>query len=1255
MICVATTAKAYSLIVWDWRSNKAVTSLQLTDPVDRVTFSPDDAGCIAVSGPQYIRLLKLLNVGSRARDASLQLEQPFAGLREDVTINDHCWADPADGTLLCCTSGGAVHVLDSTKVTLQATLEPVFHDTNEYSSVMVLTIRCFSRGFIAAGAEGTISVWEKVDSAPSGGADEAAASTSAAEYKHARTVQLCETDAGIRSVDFCGSEEFIAFSFENGDISVMTATQVYSAEEIDCQAINGGFHGGPILGLDIAAQRPLAASLCMKDSSVRIWNHNTRQCELHWRFQEAPVALAMHPLGYLVAVAFAECICIFHLLLRELKLYREVPMMKSCQAIQFSNGGHMLAASVGNEIIVIGTKDFRPIAKVNSSEGDSAQFSSFCFARDDSTLLGCTEAGTLISWKTESWDLLNEKKDQNQKNRTEFAALAFGPDNVAFCGVRRNSKCLLEQVQDGNVDQKLELREPNVRGASISAICCHSPSGALFIGTSTGSIWGYPGAAVNAFQGNSLVSPTEVRGVFQGLHSGPCTCIRLTSDGRTLLSAGKDGAIYISEVQGIASGGGAEDGAADAQRGSLLGAIETVLIGRDQIQQRKTEMLQLREEHTMLTFRRKDEIENAKGEGERKLAEARQKDLAEIRELRRRCSNLEIATAAKERESKRISEAMDRSHAINAEQLANLYEKKLEYESDQYVAMQLDQHRVQEEVDQNRLQGKKQLEVEGARFQEELLRQLEEKELEVQKHKDMIAFAQHRFDRIIEGESKDQDLEIAAAKITRHQEVQKLKQTEEKLRREQAALMKGLEMMEKDRAKAAKDQHEAITEIERLKLQAEELSRTVASLKMERKEREGTLGEKEKKIENYQQKINKLKKFRHVLDQQLLDVTETLAPKNHLINQLNEHLLELETEFEGQIKEQRSLEEQTQERVQQIDLLASEEKALRGEVTERDRVIARFSNDLHQLVTEVRDVKQWPAEIRRMYHTYVCGEVDYNDRLPLEEAQQHMRLLEGQVTSLSAKGNQSKATCKVDERRKAHEGAVLIGELNTLRVDRKNLSMNIKVLEAKLNGLKAQLAREAAEGLAVTNGAGGSVALSSSSQDRHAIREAGAARGSELRPEGAGGPVAWGSTVDEDTSSSRASSAKMPLPPGLAPGSTIPRMPSGTLPGPRQQQSLRPASATASSREATRRTQPKSIEAAAPIALQQKGISEDMMSIDSLRKAAQAQHEQLKAHNLENDRLRDQLQTLTRRNLPASKSGEGGSSKRRSRQTAVNA
>lgn len=235
-----------------------------------------------------------------------------------------------------------------------------------------------------------------------------------------------------------------------------------------------------------------------------------------------------------------------------------------------------------------------------------------------------------------------------------------------------------------------------------------------------------------------------------------------------------------------------------------------------------------------------------------------------------------------------------------------------------------------------------------------------------------------------------------------------------------------------------------------LKTQTEELERTVQSLENERRDRESTLVDKESKIESYQVKVSTLKKFKHVLDKRLKEVTHSLQPKDEMIQQLDKHLTELEKNFEQQLVDHREMESQIDQKKQHIDWLSSEEKKLQETIEEKDRTILRFTSDLNKLVTETPDMRIWPREIRRMYHTHVLGERAAQDRLPVEEVQREMRMMERKVNSLTVKGDLTNAKCKSDTQRKAHENGMLVHQLNELRVQKHSLNVQLRNLQAKL-------------------------------------------------------------------------------------------------------------------------------------------------------------------------------------------------------------
>mmetsp|Transcript_8290 Transcript_8290/g.19499 ORF Transcript_8290/g.19499 Transcript_8290/m.19499 type:complete len:653 (-) Transcript_8290:68-2026(-) len=476
---------------------------------------------------------------------------------------------------------------------------------------------------------------------------------------------------------------------------------------------------------------------------------------------------------------------------------------------------------------------------------------------------------------------------------------------------------------------------------------------------------------------------------------------------------------------------------------------EVILAKRLEIRRRERELRRLRKENGLLKAKYDTESGKLDDELKARVADARADDKDEMEELTRRCTALQQAAAAKEAESQRVMGSMEQSHSEAAEQLKGLYELKLTHEEDRCAMLEKDKVKLEEEMNVVLADRAKQLEQEREKFQAELARLTAEKELEIKKHKDLIAFTQHQFEQLMDKTSKDRDVEMTQIKVASVQELDQQKRVEEKLSKEQSTLLYGLDMMEKERERIEKEQHEATWTISNLRSQVEELNRTVKSLETEKRERESTLQDKELKIESYTSKVSTLKKFKHILDKRLNEVTESLQPKDQMIAQLKESLQELEAEFEQVHTDQRAVQDRIDQKQQQILLLKRELQNLKAQMKERDTIILRYSMDLQQVI-EIKDQHMWPQEIRRLYHTYVLSSL-VGATAPLGADVQHeRRLLDRRVTSLVTSGAQMEASSKTDVQRRANENAVLVAELNGLRVHSNSLQREQRRLEKRL-------------------------------------------------------------------------------------------------------------------------------------------------------------------------------------------------------------
>mmetsp|Transcript_56384 Transcript_56384/g.145162 ORF Transcript_56384/g.145162 Transcript_56384/m.145162 type:complete len:1345 (-) Transcript_56384:95-4129(-) len=1173
---VTTSVSEVALHVVEWEFDRHCGKCKLDGNVDRVAFTPAPDSCqISVSGTNVMRIVQLRDATSKIRDPSLKVQPGFAGFEEGkCRITDHAWVEQGAG-LLACNADGPLYLFATQEMNLVGVIENPFGQDSE---ALPLSLYSFSEGFVLAGSDGLVSVWERTD-------DSVKDHPTIEQFQHVRTARVGRPGTSITSIDMTSTEETLLVGCKNGDLILAQMASILGSRNgvAECSVISGGYHAGPVASLDIAAQRPLAVTVGKKDKVVRVWNYATKQCELRWQSMsgDPPYTAAMHPFGYFLAVSFSEKLRFFHVLKKDLRLHREFAV-RNIRLLRFSHGGHLLAASQGKAVHIFST---RTLTKVTTLQDHANIVSDLCFDPEDHRLWSCSTDGMLIEWDVSNWTKVNE----TTSNYDYLAASSWSGGQVVVSG-GLGSKAVLQRYVQGQLEHEYVLPQSKDK-VKLGSLCHFPGSGVTLAGTTDGSLRLYPPPPThNRTRGAPTVAEmSAVMADFSeyGLHAGACIALRLSADGRTLISAGEDGAVFILEVSGIAPFSGSDDGA--AERGGegdahLLGT-EAVLVERQEIEKRLSESKALRAETLALKSRMATEAQRLEEECEAKVAEARQKDQADIEELSRRCRTLEAAQEAKARESDRVMTSMESSHKTAKHQLNHLYEKKVTHEEERFMELKDQQAMMQEMIEAAKEQLKQQLQRDEQKALEDMTRMLAEKDQEIQKHKDFIAFLQHRFDGVLASEGESHDVEVVQNRMSAHQNLLEQKQVEVKLRREQETLLRGLEMMEEDRAQIEKEEQDASARIRELKDQAEDLTRMLNSLKVERTERESTLNDKEQRIESYKVKFNTLKKFKHVLDKRLAEVTSSLQPKEKLIEQLNGHLEELEFEFEKQLVDARQMEGAISQKRQQLASLAAECQKLREVIKEKDRLIGRYNYDLHNLITETPDQKVWPQEIRRMYHAYVCGERGGEERLPLEAMQRQMCQVERRVASLAVKGGQMRQACKSEIQRKANDSGQLVHEVNELRMQRKSLQMSVRGLQKKLE----ELERPNESTAQLLNSASAPMRL-------------------------------------EDGDAGPTSDAESPSAPDVG----MPRTPSGSLPGPRQQQSA-PRDGRSSPLElAGSRKKPTRTKSVPPLSAAKvlRASPEDKLRLQHVMLTEQINMETVKVQADENKLLRNKIEAL---------------------------
>merc|ERR1719421_1849892 len=110
------------------------------------------------------------------------------------------------------------------------------------------------------------------------------------------------------------------------------------------------------------------------------------------------------------------------------------------------------------------------------------------------------------------------------------------------------------------------------------------------------------------------------------------------------------------------------------------------------------------------------------------------------------------------------------------------YDKKITAEADRYLAVESTLKTLEKRIEVMREDSEAQLEQVRLGLQEDLRRQVQEKEAEIQKLKDLLAFSKHRFDAMLDQEGMEYDYEITELKRQSQEELEQQRMIEAKPR-----------------------------------------------------------------------------------------------------------------------------------------------------------------------------------------------------------------------------------------------------------------------------------------------------------------------------------------------------------------------------------------------------------------------------------------------------------------------------------------
>jgi WD40 repeat protein len=327
-------------------------------------------------------------------------DSSMVGLLKSENITCHAF-DKA-GKLHLCTEAGEIIICD-----YDGTMQ--FYLRDAPFGERLECIYPASRGLIVAGNNGYIYSYENKSfeyGAPYAilqskiGFDENAPPV-VNDKEDITSICLSEPEDQIYTINKNNQLQTIKFSYDREKSTGSEAPRMHPLHTM--------FHSNCITGMDICLRKQLIVTT--SDKHIYIWNYNTKQLEIAHTCQggEIASAVAFHPSGFHIVVAFGDKIQFMNVLSNSIKEYSTGIPIKGCREIRFSNGGHMFACAVGASGIYIYNFYTQECPQNMMCKGHSQKVRCIDWYDDDMGFASCAQDGTAYFY-----DLQTQKEQQSR-------------------------------------------------------------------------------------------------------------------------------------------------------------------------------------------------------------------------------------------------------------------------------------------------------------------------------------------------------------------------------------------------------------------------------------------------------------------------------------------------------------------------------------------------------------------------------------------------------------------------------------------------------------------------------------------------------------------------------------------------------------------------------------------------------------------------------------------------------------------------
>ena len=824
-------------------------------------------------------------------------------------------------------------------------------------------------------------------------------------------------------IDFATEEKLVAITDKR---NIYSADLPNEEEDTDLIPKRGIFslvsdpvHSNEITSMDICKRKPYVATSSL-DQTVKVWDYERRELVFLYSFPEEVHAIAFHPSGLHIAVAFSDKIQFIKLYLRKAEQTRRVwkdIMVKNCKCMSFSNGGGYLAVASGltNQSIQIFPLYYSPLnATSRLLKGHVGQITSLTWEKNDLSLYSCGSNGLIYCWSMRDE---TSREDIIQTKGPVINDFVLSPNSTAqehhFYCVFESEESLMEHSGTGKSN-------PADKSPVYSTVAITNNNKMIFTGVKDKSNTGQSGSIMYYRTHNSVYQDFYYAHDYRGVQK-----LLITHDDKFLISCGVDGTIIMFDIKDkeAARGGGILHDEFKQPCNNILVTsreIEELYAQKENLEALLAEEQNSNSSNIDIGVGLEKNIQNLdeeiKREEEGNSKKQKEALLAKNQKRQAKQAELDEVTAECEKQLKELEVWMTMKLTEKQENFKDLTRQTTE-------ARKLAQEKLEEVQDKHRSAMEKELREYENKLQKEVeAKKRLQQDIETIKNKNEATL------ELIKTEihNEKEDLE---AKY--REEVKNLRNNTIKLKNSAHSFQKKKEK-HVEAIEAQKEKHEEEKKkLTQLEMNVKKLKGENRNLELTLKEKNNTIINKEKRIYELKRKTQELEKFKYVLDFKIKELKCDIVPREKEIGRLKEKIIFMDNRLKdynannnllGHVVEDLEKEqEKLQKRIQHQKLTLRTQKA----------GVRLFKNSLYDAVQHILDYETLKEKLIKLNKGKVRKAEINNDIF--REYQSQLRFLEKSVNEFKQDLDKDSEIHKQDGMRIMMTNVALIKEITDLR------------------------------------------------------------------------------------------------------------------------------------------------------------------------------------------------------------------------------